>query len=327
MEVAKYIAQFLLKNNFVYVHGLGNLELKRKPSRHDGEVLLPPSYEVIMTPMGSIDDNLANYIATNEQISISKASNALREFSMQARADMHKGQSVEIPGIGKFSEERGRTIFTTDPNFLHKAPPIPTVKYAKRVAEPEPLIPQQPIPDYTYGVTPETTTAHNSKDYSGSGISWVKVGLLVVAVAALGAAAYLGIRYMNRNNATHEMPLIVAPDSLKTDSLSVVTDTVANPQSNIGMDSTDVVNSNAVVSKEGLLSFDVLINTYDNLAKAQRRTDRLKSYGNNVVLQIAEDSTEFYVIMPITNLAAADTAKLLDSLSRNFNPNGVSIWR
>ena len=78
MDVAKYIGLFLLKNNFVYIHGLGNLELRKRPASFNGEALQGSTYEVVMTPMGSIDDNLANFIATNEQISISKASNAHR---------------------------------------------------------------------------------------------------------------------------------------------------------------------------------------------------------------------------------------------------------
>src|SRR6185437_14180538 len=103
MDVAKYIGLFLLKNHFCYIHGLGNLELHKKSASYDGTALQAPSYEVVVTPAGSIDDNLANFIATNEQTSISKASNALRDFSIQARADLQAGKEVLIPHIGKFA--------------------------------------------------------------------------------------------------------------------------------------------------------------------------------------------------------------------------------
>src|SRR4051794_6193053 len=100
MDIARYIGLFLLKNQFCYVHGLGNMELKKVPATNDGKSLQAASYEIVVTPGGSIDDNLANFIATNEQISISKAANTLREYSIQARKDMSEGKEVPIPGLG-----------------------------------------------------------------------------------------------------------------------------------------------------------------------------------------------------------------------------------
>lgn len=78
MDVAKYIGTFLLKNQFCYIHGLGNLELRRKPASFDGEALQGPQYTVVLTSGGSIDDNLAAFIANGEQTSISKAASTLR---------------------------------------------------------------------------------------------------------------------------------------------------------------------------------------------------------------------------------------------------------
>src|SRR6185312_10774720 len=135
MDIAKYIGLFLLKNHFCYVHGLGNMELTRKPAIHDGKALQPPSYEVMVTPGGSIDDNLANFIATNEQISISKAANALRDFSIQARKDMSDGKEVEIPNIGKFVEESGKVKFITNDNFRFTPAGIPTIRNSKQLEE------------------------------------------------------------------------------------------------------------------------------------------------------------------------------------------------
>lgn len=132
MDVAKYIGLFLLKNNFVYIHGLGNLELRKRPGSYDGDNLQAPSYEVVMTPMGSIDDNLANFIATNEQISISKASNSLREFSQQSRADLQAGKPVIIPSIGSFVEDRGKITFIIDPTFQYAPPSLPSMRVARR---------------------------------------------------------------------------------------------------------------------------------------------------------------------------------------------------
>jgi nucleoid DNA-binding protein len=135
MDIAKYIGLFLLKNHFCYVHGLGNMELRKKPAVHDGNALQSPSYEVVVTPGGSIDDNLANFIATNEQISISKAANALRDFSIQSRKEMAAGSEVAIPNIGKFTEVNNKVHFVTDDNFRFTPAGIPTIRNSKQLED------------------------------------------------------------------------------------------------------------------------------------------------------------------------------------------------
>ncbi|HTN47020.1 MAG TPA: hypothetical protein VL098_11785 [Flavipsychrobacter sp.] len=325
MDVAKYIGLFLVKNNFVYIHGLGNLELKKKSSKHTGDSLTAPSYEIVMTQLGSIDDNLANFIATNEQISISKASNSLREFSMQARADMHKGQQIEIPGVGKFAEERGKTIFIADPNFTHTPPPIPAVRYARRTEEPikSPVNTiNAPLPD-----APSYDLPSYRQDESGSNINWGKIGMWGAALVIAGTLAFFGIRYMQNNNATTDTPLLVTPEKdTMTDEAIVATPPVTDTAI-MTADSTIPAAAPAVTNAGGMLSFDVVLNTYDNMDKAQKRAAKLISYGNNVTMRSSADSSAFYVVMSVTNVPAADTTRVLDSLRRNFNPNGVSIWK
>ncbi|HTM66075.1 MAG TPA: hypothetical protein VL093_07135 [Flavipsychrobacter sp.] len=312
MDVAKYIGLFLLKNHFVYIHGLGNLEIRKKPASYNGEVLEGPSYDVIVTSMGSIDDNLANFIATNEQISISKASNSLREFSLQARADLQAGKPVIIPSIGSFVEENGKIIFITDPHFHYTPPSIASVRIARR---------QDETVYTTNADIPAVKPRYIDPEVEDEGrrsISWAKMAAWIVGLIIITVLVVLGIRYMNSHNNTDVTPLIQTP----------VQDT-ATPAAVAPVDTTAaVVDSSAAVSvgSNGLLTFDVVINTYTDLNKAQRRLDKLKSYGNNVELITEEDSSVFYVTMPIEKIAPADTARLLDSLKRVFNPTyGVKI--
>lgn len=315
MDVAKYIGLFLLKNNFVYIHGLGNLELKKRASSYNGESLEAASYDVIMTQIGSIDDNLANFIATNEQVSISKASNALREFSMAARADLMAGKTVEIPSIGKFAEERGRTIFVMDPAFQYKPASIPAMKIARRQDE-TPFTTSADIPP----VRPRYEETEEDRE-SGGGISWVKISLWVLVLAIIGALGYLGVRYMNRHNSTNDAPLIQTPvkDTLPVMQQQPVMDTTLQRE-DTAMAAAPYMNDSAK------LNLDVILNTYVDLAKAERRADKLKSFGNPVELVASDDSTQFYVILPVTQVQVSDTAKLLDSLKRTFNPTyGVRI--
>jgi hypothetical protein len=80
------------------------------------------------------------------------------------------------------------------------------------------------------------------------------------------------------------------------------------------------------VDSSELLDFDVVINTYQDFGKAVRRTEKLTSYGNKVELVTDEDSTTFWVLMPMTQIPAWDTTRVLDSLRRTFNPDGVRIF-
>jgi hypothetical protein len=314
MDVAKYIGLFLLKNHFVYIHGLGNLEIRKKPASYNGEVLEGPSYDVIVTSMGSIDDNLANFIATNEQISISKASNSLREFSLQARADLQAGKPVIIPSIGSFVEENGKISFITDPHFHYTPPSIASVRIARR---------QDETVYTTNADIPAVKPRYIDPDVEDEGkrrISWAKIAAWIIGLIIIAVLIVWGIRYMNNHDNTDVTPLIQTP----------VHDTVAPAAVPVAVDTTGTTDDTSAaisVGKNGLLSFDVIINTYTDLNKAQRRLDKLKSYGNNVELITEEDSSVFYVTMPIDKIAPADTTKLLDSLKRVFNPTyGVKIF-
>ncbi|RYZ50479.1 MAG: hypothetical protein EOP49_13900 [Sphingobacteriales bacterium] len=315
MDVAKYIGLFLLKNNFVYIHGLGNLELKKRPATYEGEALKPPTYEVQLTPSGSIDDNLANFIANNEQISISKASNALREFSIQAKTELQSGKPVEIPSIGKFIETNGRIGFVTNPGFQFTPPSIPTIKVARKQAEP---VFGQP---YNVGTRPAQPAAsmdpgpdEPEAEKTGS-INWLRVGIAAGVLLLLILAIFTIVKYMGNNNATKEAPLMPPASTQEEQVMEPV-----------------AVDSNAAVTDSipaELLSFEVKLHTYTDQAKAVARLTQLKGLGKTVMMQPAEDDTNvYYLLMPIENISPADTTALLDSLRRNYNPKrGVSIYK
>ena len=153
---------------------------------------------------------------------------------------------------------------------------------------------------------------------SSSGMNWGKVALWLGILIVVAALAYFGIRYMNEHKSTQDLPLIVNTDTTLPAEMPATQDTLStSPEA-----STSTVSVN-----NGVMSFEVILNTYDAMDKAVRRTEKLKSYGNNVTMKAAADSSAFYVVLPVTDVAVADTTRVLDSLRRNFNPNGVSILR
>lgn len=309
MDIAKYIGLFLLKNNFCYIHGLGNLELKKKPASYDGQSLQSPQYEVLLTPTGSIDDNLANFIATDEQISISKAANALRDFSIQARTALQEGKEVIIPSIGKFIETNGRIQFITDLNLQYAPPSIPALKTVKRAEE-----------------EPKFKTAPEEDSYSGSQVNWGKIILWVLILGVVAAGVVLGVRYLNdRSAATQEVQPVTDTPAAQTAPVMVTQPDTAATQDSAMHAADTAAAAPAQVAPAGTMEYRVVLNTYDNSAKAQKRMKQLTGFGHKVEL-VSKDSTHYFIVMPVSG-SAADTTHVLDSLRKNFNPKGVSIYR
>lgn len=300
MDIAKYIGLFLLKNHFCYIHGLGNLELKKKPATYDGNELQPPKFDVVLTPTGSIDDTLANFIATNEQTSISKASNSLREFSIQSRTDLKAGKEIVIPSIGKFVEENSKIRFITDPQLQKKPVPVQVQQITKRQEEPT---------QRKYSTAPK----HNSTT-----INWGKIIIWILILGVVITAIIFAIRLI-----PHQENEVDTPKAVTTPQ-ETITQQPKKPDST-SVDSLKTTNLETITATGNMLNYKILLNEYDNLARAEKREKQLLTYGNNVEL-ITKDSSAFFVVMPINSLTA-DTAHVLDSIRKKFNPSGVSIYK
>ncbi len=302
MDIAKYIGLYLLKNQYCYVHGLGNMELRKNKAKHDGKELQAPSYDVIVTPGGSIDDNLANFIATNEQISISKAANALREYSIQARKDLAEGKEVPIPNIGRFTEQEGKIWFITDDNFAYKPAPLPTIKNSKQLEEQNSKLAHKP----SY---PPPAKADS--------INWSMVILVVVLVLVVAGAVYFVYSYMNKTKV--EQPVVTAPDTTAIQPAIVEADTTAPV--------VDTVDASAPVVVDSTLTneYRFVIGNYRTRERAEKRVYNLNLNGNKTEM-LQQDSTSFLVIEPIT-CRIMDTTHVKDSLRRMFGFQDVRIMQ
>ena len=299
MEIDKYIGQFILKNNFCYIHGLGNLELVKRPAVHDGKALQAPTYEVIVTAGGSIDDSFANFIATNEMISISKAANALREYSMQARKDMQAGKEVPIPGIGKFSEENGRVKFITDTNFRFTPAGMPTLKNSKQLED------QKITPAHKPSYPPPA---------SANSVNWTMVIIVAVLLVILGGGGY-GFYYYKSHQASSEPA--PAPKDTVIHAPAPVVDTT-HPIKDTMSNAAPVVDTNAVNA------YKMVIGEYNNKAKAEARFRRLKIDGKKIDL-ITKDSLNYMVIETV-NCRSVDTTHYIDSLRKFYGYKKVAVY-
>lgn len=311
MDITRYIGLFLLKNNFCYIHGLGNLALKKRPAAPDGETLKGPEYEVQLTPTGSIDDNLANFIAVNEQISIAKASNALRDFSIHARAELLEGREVIIPALGRFVQKDNIIRFITDPHLQYSPPAIPTVRIAKKTEEKEE---KKITPRHTNQDVTRARSANRAQTF---------IWILILAIVAAGII--FGIKFISEQASTSAPisepstgPQTVEPAPIDPYAMP---DTVMPEQETAITDANTPADAGPVTTADNQISYEVIINEYDNFQRAEKREKQLTSFGNKVRMR-TKDSASFYIVMPMTT-AAADTTQVMDSLRRLFNPQGV----
>ncbi len=304
MDIAKYIGQFLLKNHFCYIHGLGNMELHKLPATHDGKALLAPSYSVAVTPGGSIDDNLANFIATNELISISKAANALRDYSIQARKDMALGKEVPIPNIGKFVEENGKVTFITDANFRFTPAGIPTIKNSKQLEE------QNSKPAHKPSYPPP---------HKADSINWSMVILVAVLLLILGGGGY-GIWYYTIGSSNK---------SIKTPLPVIIRDTTPAPPpapdtTHLQPDSLSMPLTMPVDSMQ-LGTYKMSVKSYHSKNQADKRVKTMEI--NGVHAETLQLDSLNYLVLASVSCRAMDTTHCKDSLARLYGFKNVQIFK
>jgi hypothetical protein len=340
MDIPKYIGLYLLKKQSCYIHGLGNLELKKISSTYDSQSLTGPSYEVVLTQSGSIDDNFANFIATSEQISISKASNTLRDFSTQSRIDLHSGKEVIIPAIGKFIEKNSVLQFITDPHLQYTPPSIPILRTSRRA--------EQDIPTPSTFNTPKIEFAPPDNEvkqskYSGATVNWGRVallgGILLLIIVGIAVGIYyftmqrgpaiappkaMAMPFKDTTPAVQTMPAAPPVDTTHP-AIADTTKSAVTNAATIPPQQAPAKPTAAPAPSGPMIQYKVVLNTYENQAKAERRLAQLKGFKHNVEL-VKKDSAKFLIIMPVSS-AATDSSKMLDSLRRTFNPKGVSVYK
>ncbi len=301
MDIAKYIGQFILKNNFCYIHGLGNLELIKRPAKHEGKMMEGPSYEVILTSGGSIDDSFANFIATNEQISISKAANALRDFSMQSRKDLDAGKDVVIDGLGVFKQDNGRIRFITNTNFSFTPAGIPVLKNSRQLEDQKNAVPHEPS-------FPPPTSANS--------INWSMVIIAIILVVILGAGGY-GFYYYKSQQKDNAAPVALP----KKDTV------IPPPPPPVAIDTThkDSVATPGAFDTNTVSTYQLVIGEYTARDKAEKRLRQLKIIGYKVDL-ITNDSANYKILETVTG-RTLDTLHMIDSMQRMFGYKGVMIYQ
>ncbi len=310
MDIAKYIGLFLLKNDYCYLPGIGNLEIKRKPASYDptSRQLNAPEYELLYTQtIGSIDDRFANFIANNERISIAHAANAIREFTAQSKHMIQNGHDLPIPGIGKFTGSSSGIRFIPDANLHIEGKSIPFFKTSTRVEEQK----EQPISEIYQNTSFREPKADEEIVLKPAQVNWGKIALLSFLGLIIISGVLLIFWYYNNNpnkiytpENADEPTMVEAPvNTGDTSSVSAA-----------GTDSSDVSGIGA-----GATGAKVIVNEYTDAARADKRLKQLQSYGHQV--ELVQRDSGYYIVLPLGGTINNEAA-YLDSLKRIFNPGG-----
>ena len=311
MDINKYIGKFLLKNKYCSLPGLGVFDLKKEGAQANAssETISAPVYKITFTPVGSIDDTFASFIATAENVSISNASNNIKEYCKNVKEELSKSGKYDIEFLGRFSLSNNKIIFHQSDDLDMGVEPAPLAPLVEKLKAPETPANK---PDYSY------PPARTQRD-----IPILKIAVPIVLVVLLAVGAYFGYDYYQKNKdvtpveATIPEPApvqvdtlatTIVPDSLhRADSTNAATDTAMQAASN----------SAAQTTPQAASFYKVAILSFENEAGANGKATKLKKYGNDA--SVVSNNGRFFVVI---NASANDTTKLVDSLRRFFNPRG-----
>jgi len=311
MDINKYIGKFLLKNKYCSLPGLGVFDLKKEGAQANAssETISAPVYKITFTPVGSIDDTFASFIATAENVSISNASNNIKEYCKNVKEELAKSGKYDIEFLGRFSLSNNKIIFHQSDDLDMGVEPAPLAPLVEKLKAPETPANK---PDYSY------PPARTQRD-----IPILKIAVPIVLVVLLAVGAYFGYDYYQKNKdvtpveATIPEPApvqvdtlatTIVPDSLhRADSTNAATDTAMQAASN----------SAAQTAPQAASFYKVAILSFENEAGANGKATKLKKYGNDA--SVVSNNGRFFVVI---NASSNDTTKLVDSLRRFFNPRG-----
>lgn len=312
MDIAKYVGLFLLKNEYCFLPGIGSLQVEKTPSVYDKETqkMTAPAYEVKYRQAGgSIDDSFANFIANNERISIAHAANHLKDFCARVRIDLREGREVEIPGIGKFSGGANEAIhFATDPHLQIEGKAIPFFRNSPAVTQKK----EEALSNIIERTTIREPKADEEIEYKAPSVNWGKIITLIVILLVLVGGGIFVFWYMNKDKVPAVQPVPTEQQAAETAAPATEEPVADNAPA--------AAPAPAVANADGTVTYKVAIQQYNTRDKAESRVAKLRSYGNSTVELYAKDSADYYVVVAVTS--AADTARIVDSLKRQFNPGG-----
>jgi len=314
MKISDLLCQYLYQNKELVLEGFGvfNLDQSVNPldNKEPQQIYQGITFEnnaKIKTPTPLVDF-LIQQSGKMRPLAISD----LEAFLTTGRELLNLGKPLVLTGIGTLTGYKANQLDFTPGPFIPVKLDSTEGQFRDRVTtNQEEMF--------------RTEDGHSGHQQSMQNRKWL---LLLAAVLVLLLAGW-GVYHfafhkkegLSAEDSTSQIQPVDAgnPAARKDTSAAglVKTDTTSAPAVNPG--STTPAASPAQLANStvnGPVSFRVLIQTFNEAAKAQRRYDSLKNWGHNVVLETI-DPTHLSIVMPFS-LPLADTTQVKDSLSTFF---------
>ena len=311
MDINKYAVKFLVRNKYCSLPGLGVFELKREAAsvQSGQEKVSPPRMSIRFNPVGSIDDTFASFVASSENVSISNASNHIREYCKTVKETLAAQGRYEMEALGTFVLDGQLLRFEQAPQLDLGAEPAPLPPLVEKLRSADSK------PDYSY----LPSRKPNERKV-------LKIMIPVLSIGLLATAAYFGYDYYRKNNLPDELPAPpVITDTLKKKADTIATqphtDSLHTPSADsASLKTTDSTHAASQTGTSTGSAWDVAVLSYQTESAAGSKADKLKRYGNDASVQ--NRNGMYYVAIHVNNISAQDTTRLVDSLRKFFNPKG-----
>lgn len=303
MDIAKYAGLFFLKSEYVYLPGLGNLEIKKTTTGYSSETgsTGPPIGEITFRPtIGVIDDAFANFVANNERVSLASAANAISDFGKRVKAAVIDGEKVEIPGIGEFYDNGGVVGFNIQPDFEYKPKAIPIFK---NVSKTEEYKKEKDIKEIIQNTHFSQPTSEDEIELEKPKVNYAKlITLILLGIGVLVGIGFLISSLMTETNST---PV----ENQKSKDIDETTLLQKEEKADSIATAEAAMKNNSEVS--------IIVNEYSDTFKANARVSKLNSIPYNAK-RIDTDST-IYVVVVMPNSEKGGQF-LADSIKPILNP-------
>lgn len=311
MDISKYILSFLLKNKYCSLPGLGTFDLHKINAMINVKDINPPQYEIKFSPVGSIDDNFATYVANQENVSISNTSNNIKEFCAEVKKELNTTGKFTIVHLGDLVLQNKKIVFTQSDDL-------------------DLGVYNTPLPNQTNGNTDlkekkiDFSYPNNKKNYRRKKLSIGKFILPLFFILLLLAGSFVAYKYFldvqkNKSKA-NELDILsnnknnVAINNSIADSLSIID---SNKTSELITTSNDTLQTPAseIINNNNVYKVAMFQSTNESIAKA--KATKWITYGNKADVHFIND---VYIVSISATHPLNDTTLLMDSLRLFFNP-------
>ncbi len=297
MKIEQLVAQYFYTTRAVTLQGVGTFTLSSDfvmPAENDKPAEIPAdTIAFAYNKKATEDTGLIDYIVQQTRKIKPLASSDLESYVVLGSQFLNIGKPFKIDGIGVLEKNQvGEYEFTPYTHFINaKAEDAPTQLKEKK--------------DDKISFAQEAKT-------NGAG---KKIMAALAAVIVLGGIGWGAWYLLNKKKETipetvtqnTSVPLTTpAADTAKKDTAGTL---LQKPDSIAAAATTQL-------QTPGMYNFKVVIKNYPSLIIAQKRFDKLSSYGHKLILY-TNDSVTYKVAMPL-NLPLSDTTYALDSLRKKL---------